>query len=75
MEVCILITTPRTKALADFEPCTATAAFAVPTGWAGNVAIGDAVAAITGDDSLIEANFVVPPGYSVAVADVDVSFV
>ena len=53
----------------------ATAAFAVPTGWIGNVAINWAGAAITGDDSLIEANFVVPSGYSVAVADVDVSYV
>lgn len=55
----------------------ATAAFAVPTGWIGNVAINDAAYTITGDDSLIEANFVVPPtgGYTVAVADVDVSYV
>jgi hypothetical protein len=53
----------------------ATAAFAVPTGWAGNVMINDAQWAITGDDSLIEASFVVPNGYSVAVADVDVSYV
>lgn len=48
----------------------ATAAFAVPTGWIGNVAINDAGWAITGDDSLIEANFVVPQGSSIAVADV-----
>ena len=55
----------------------ATAAFAVPTGWVGNVAINDAGSEITGDDSLIEANFIVPPtgGYTVAVADVDVSYV
>ena len=53
----------------------ATAAFAVPTGWAGNVAINWAGAAITGDDSLIEGSFVVPQDYSVAVADVDVSYV
>ncbi|KAH8127562.1 hypothetical protein ACSS6W_000123 [Trichoderma asperelloides] len=53
----------------------ATAAFAVPTGWIGNVAINDAGWAITGDDSLIEANFVVPQGSSIAVADVDISYV
>jgi hypothetical protein len=53
----------------------ATAAFALPTGWSGNVAINDAGFEITGDDSLIEASFVVPVDYSVAVADVDVSYV
>lgn len=53
----------------------ATAAFAVPTGWIGNVAINDAGWAITGDDSLIEGNFVVPQGSSEAVADVDISYV
>lgn len=55
----------------------ATSAFAVPTGWAGNVAINDAGSSITDDDSLIEANFIVPAsgGYTVAVADVDVSYV
>ncbi|UKZ78239.1 hypothetical protein TrVFT333_005975 [Trichoderma virens FT-333] len=53
----------------------ATAAFAVPTGWIGNVAINDAGWAITGDDSLIEGNFVVPQGSNEAVADVDVSYV
>lgn len=53
----------------------ATAAFAVPTGWIGNVAINDAGWAITGDDSLIEGNFVVPQGSTEAVADVDVSYV
>jgi hypothetical protein len=53
----------------------ATAAFAVPTGWIGNVAITDAHWAITGDDSLIEANFKAPPGSSIAVADVDISYV
>jgi hypothetical protein len=53
----------------------ATAAFALPTGWSGNVAINDAGWEITGDDSLIEASFVVPVDYSVAVADVDVSYV
>lgn len=55
----------------------ATAAFAVPTGWIGNVAINNAGQEITGDDTLIEANFVVPDsgGYKMAVADVDVSYV
>lgn len=53
----------------------ATAAFAVPTGWIGNVALADADYEITDDSSLIEGNFVVPSGYSVAVADVDVSYV
>jgi hypothetical protein len=53
-----------------------TAAFALPTGWAGNVAINDAGSEITGDDSLIEASFVIPDSsYSVAVVDVDVSYV
>lgn len=52
-----------------------TAAFALPTGWSGNVAINDAGWELTGDDTLIEASFVVPDGYSVAVADVDVSYV
>ena len=52
-----------------------TAAFALPTGWSGNVAINDAGWSLTGDDSLIEASFIVPDGYSVAVADVDVSYV
>jgi len=60
-----------------------TAAFAVPTGWAGNVAIIDAVMeqdSVTplpdnGDTTLIEASFVVPDGYSMAVVDVDVSMV
>lgn len=53
----------------------ATAAFAVPTGWIGNIAVNDAKWTITGDDSLIEANFVIPQGSSIAVADVDVSYV
>ncbi|KAM0249002.1 hypothetical protein ACHAQJ_009251 [Trichoderma viride] len=53
----------------------ATAAFAVPTGWIGNVAINDAGWAITGDDSLIEGNFIIPQGSAIAVADVDVSYV
>ncbi|KUI62551.1 hypothetical protein VP1G_09662 [Cytospora mali] len=52
-----------------------TAAFAVPTGWAGNVAINDAGWSITGDDSLLEASYVVADGYDFAVADVDISYV
>ncbi|KAI1073763.1 hypothetical protein F5B20DRAFT_597267 [Whalleya microplaca] len=53
----------------------ATAVFAVPTGWAGNVAVVPASHPISNDDSLIEASFVKPSGYSVAVADVDISYV
>lgn len=54
-----------------------TASFAVPTGWGGNVAIIDAFAedgvtplSETGDNSLIEASFIIPKGYNIAVADV-----
>lgn len=53
----------------------ASAAFAVPTGWIRNIAINDAKWAIIGDDFLIEANFVIPQGFSITVADVDVSYV
>jgi hypothetical protein len=53
----------------------ATAAIAVPTNWIGNIALNDASNAITGDDTLIEANFQVAPNYGFAVADVDVSYV
>ncbi|KAH8660397.1 hypothetical protein BX600DRAFT_488573 [Xylariales sp. PMI_506] len=53
----------------------ATAAFAVPTGWIGNVAFADAAYEITGDDTLLEGNFIVPDGYDFAVADIDVSYV
>ncbi|KAG9242065.1 hypothetical protein BJ878DRAFT_517462 [Calycina marina] len=55
-----------------------TASFAVPTNWIGNVAVANAEGSdITGDDTLIEANFVIPAssGYKMAVADVDVSYV
>ncbi|EED20759.1 conserved hypothetical protein [Talaromyces stipitatus ATCC 10500] len=52
-----------------------TASIAVPTNWIGNLAINDARWGLTGDDSLIEANFVVPYGESVAVGDIDVSYV
>lgn len=55
----------------------ATASLAVPTGWAGNIAIVEygGPRAVVGDESLIEANFKKPSGYTVAVADVDVSYV
>jgi hypothetical protein len=55
----------------------ATASVAFPTGWAGNIAVNEYGGGrdIRGDESLIEANFVVPGGYSVAVADVDISYV
>jgi len=55
----------------------ATAAFAVPTGWAGNVAVVEygGGRTVAGDESLIEANFKKPDGYTVAVADVDISYV
>ncbi|CRG86958.1 hypothetical protein PISL3812_03971 [Talaromyces islandicus] len=52
-----------------------TASFAVPTGWIGNIAVNDAQYETTGDVSLIEANFVVPWGGTVAVVDVDISYV
>ncbi|KAH8691612.1 hypothetical protein BGW36DRAFT_432160 [Talaromyces proteolyticus] len=52
-----------------------TAAFAVPTGWIGNIAVNDAKYATSGDDSLIEANFVIPYMGTVAVVDVDISYV
>ncbi|KAI1867267.1 hypothetical protein JX265_000896 [Neoarthrinium moseri] len=58
----------------------ATAAIAVPTGWAGNIQIGLAKHKLTGDVSQIEANFVIPPDngithYTFAVPDIDVSYV
>jgi hypothetical protein len=56
----------------------ATAAFVVPTGWTGNVAINNGNQyALNGDVSLIEGSFVVPTtgGYTVAVMDIDVSYV
>lgn len=52
-----------------------TASFAVPTGWIGNIAVNDAQYETTGDVSLIEANFVVPYEGTVAVVDVDISYV
>jgi hypothetical protein len=52
-----------------------TIVYAVPTGWSGNIAFNHAAYEIIGDESLIEASFVVPQRYSVAVADVDISYV
>ncbi|KAK8070829.1 hypothetical protein PG997_011032 [Apiospora hydei] len=56
-------------------PAGGKAEFAVPTGWIGNVAITPSRYKLTNDITLIEANYVIPDGYSYAVADVDVSFV
>ncbi|KAK3940767.1 hypothetical protein QBC46DRAFT_434101 [Diplogelasinospora grovesii] len=61
-------------------PSGGAAAFIVPTGWAGNVAISDALRdgarpVPWADSSLIEASFVIPDGYGMAVADIDVSYV
>ncbi|KAK7972749.1 hypothetical protein PG996_006970 [Apiospora saccharicola] len=56
-------------------PARGQAEFAVPTGWIGNVAVVPSQFQITGDITLLEANYVIPNGYSYAVADVDVSFV
>ncbi|KAB5523165.1 hypothetical protein GE09DRAFT_1154217, partial [Coniochaeta sp. 2T2.1] len=57
----------------------AVAEFAVPTGWAGRVAVVENGGGrdIVGDESLIEANYIVPnrDGFTVAIADVDVSYV
>ncbi|KAK7702426.1 hypothetical protein SLS64_009718 [Diaporthe eres] len=52
-----------------------TASFAVPTGWAGNVAMNRANMSINGDVTLLEASFVAPEGWGFAVAGVDVSLV
>ncbi len=55
-----------------------TAAFAVPTGWGGNVAIVDSSHPVAwmGGDTLIEGSFVVPYGSNgIAVADIDISYV
>ncbi|KAJ0120886.1 hypothetical protein J7T55_015623 [Diaporthe amygdali] len=52
-----------------------TASFAVPTGWAGNVAMNRANMSINGDVTLLEASFVVADGWDFAVAGVDVSHV
>ncbi|KAI0602005.1 hypothetical protein F4775DRAFT_588824 [Biscogniauxia sp. FL1348] len=55
----------------------ATAAFAVPTGWAGRVVVAEAEAdgLGLGLGSLVEAGFTVWRDFGVAVADVDVSYV
>lgn len=53
----------------------ATDEFILPTGWAGNVAISEATDQIQGDETLIEANFVVPDTWAEAVVDVDVGYV
>jgi hypothetical protein len=54
------------------------AIFAVPTNWAGRVAVAEAKNGPLTDGrdvSLIEANFLYSDAYGVAVADVDISFV
>lgn len=55
----------------------ATSEFAVPTGWEGMVAVVEDLPTnvIRGDESIIESNYKVPPDYTVAVLDVDVSYV
>ncbi|KAF3766432.1 hypothetical protein M406DRAFT_222992, partial [Cryphonectria parasitica EP155] len=53
----------------------ATATFAVPSGYAGNVAVNDGNYELTGDDSLIELSYVVADGYDFPIADVDISYV
>ncbi|KAJ0103844.1 hypothetical protein J7T55_002176 [Diaporthe amygdali] len=53
----------------------ASSAFAVPWNWTGNVAVIDAAYSLTGDVSLIEANYVQTWTSQVAVVDVDISYV
>ncbi|ETS81376.1 hypothetical protein PFICI_06378 [Pestalotiopsis fici W106-1] len=54
----------------------ASASFAVPTGYVGNMALSEAEYPITADDTLIEINFSIAKDYgNIAVADVDVSYV
>jgi hypothetical protein len=53
----------------------ATATFAVPSGWVGNIAINDAQFSITTDSTLIEANFNDWHDGMGLRADVDVSYV
>ena len=53
----------------------ATAAFAVPTNWAGRVHVNEAQYPPSTSDSLIETNFVVDPACAFAVATIDVSYV
>ncbi|KAG8163152.1 hypothetical protein KVR01_007630 [Diaporthe batatas] len=56
-------------------PDGSTASFAVPTGWAGNVALNRGGMPLNGDVTLLEAAFAVPDGWEFAVAGVDVSHV
>lgn len=53
----------------------ASSSFAVPLNWTGNVAVIDAAYSITGDVSLIEANYVQNWNFSTPVTDVDISYV
>lgn len=53
----------------------ATAVFAVPTNWIGDVAIVDADYDIDDNVSLIEGNYVYADDYGYAIADFDVSYV
>lgn len=68
-----------TPVVGDMQPGTmsskATAEIAVPTGWSGTISLNKAQYSLNGDETLIEANYVVPHQYSFAVADVDVSYV
>ncbi|POS77412.1 hypothetical protein DHEL01_v204189 [Diaporthe helianthi] len=56
-------------------PDGASASFAVPTGWAGNVAMNRGDWTLNGDVSLLEAAFINPDDWEFAVAGVDVSYV
>lgn len=58
-------------------PQGATAAYAVPTGWAGNVAFVEfgGGRAVVGDESLFEASFVEQNEPGRAVVDIDISYV
>lgn len=53
----------------------ASSSFAVPLNWTGNVAVIDAAYNITGDVSLIEANYVQTWNSITPVTDVDISYV
>jgi hypothetical protein len=52
----------------------ATAVFAVPTGWGGNVFIADAAHEISDNDSLLEGSYG-PQGTAGVQTDIDVSYV
>lgn len=58
-------------------PAGATVAFAVPSGWAGNVAFvqNGGGRAIVGDESLIEGSYVSQGGSAAPIIDIDVSYV